>query len=128
MTHAARRIREIPLAGCADQILARLAAATNSPAIEQIDGATVLGERAMLGGMTIPGRTSAGGGCRMFDAMDDTVALNLARPADRELLPALFETSTLDCRDDAGIAAAIAAHEATTLVERGRSIDRKSVV
>jgi hypothetical protein len=117
-----RGIREIPLAGCADQILARLAAATNSPAMEQIDGATLLGERAMLGVMTIPGRTSAGGGCRMFDALDDTVALNLARPSDHELLAALFETNVLDCRDDAAMGALIAGYRASTLVERGRSM------
>jgi hypothetical protein len=114
--------RDIPLAGCADGILARLAAATNSPALAALDGATLLGERAMLGGMTIPGRTSAGGGCHFFDALDDTVALNLARPADRELLPALFATDSLDYRDEQAISALIAQSEAAALVGRGRSM------
>jgi hypothetical protein len=103
-------------------MLSRLAAATNSPGIEQLDGATLLGERAMLGGMRIPGRTSAGGGCRLFDALDDTIALNLARDADRELLPALFETDAFDSRNEAAIAALIGASEATALVLRGRSM------
>ncbi len=112
----------IPLASCADQTLARLAAATNSAAIAKLDGQTLLGERAMLGGMAIPRRTSAGGGCRLFDAVDDTIALNLARAVDRELLPALFETDELNCQDDVAIADRIARSEATALVQRGRSM------
>jgi hypothetical protein len=112
----------LPLAHCADQTLARLAAATGSSALAKLDGATLLGERAMLGGMTIPGRTSAGGGCRLFDAMGDTIAFNLSRPADRELLPALFETDDLDVSDDEAIAARIARSDAAALVARGRSM------
>jgi CoA-transferase family III len=112
----------IPLAGCADQILQRLAIATGSAAIAKLDGTTLLGERAMLAGMTIPGRTSAGGGCRLHDALNDTVALNLSRPSDRELLPALFETDGLDPNDDAAVAAQIARCDAAALVSRGRSM------
>ena len=76
----------------------------------------------MSGNMRIPGRTSAGGGCHLFDAAGDRVALNLARPADRELLPALFETDALDTQDPAAIAARISASDASTLVTRGRSM------
>jgi hypothetical protein len=76
----------------------------------------------MLGGMTIPRRVSAGGGCRLFDAADDTIALNLSRSADRELLPALFENDELNCQDDAAIAEQIARSEAAALVLRGRSM------
>jgi hypothetical protein len=112
----------IPLASCADQTLAKLAAVTNSAAISKLDGQTLLGERAMLGGMAIPGRTSAGGGCRLFDAVNDTIALNLARAVDRELLPALFETDELNCQDDEAIADRIARSDATALVLRGRSM------
>jgi hypothetical protein len=112
----------IPLASCADQTLAKLAAVTNSAAVSKLDGQTLLGERAMLGGMTIPRRISAGGGCRLFDAVDDTIALNLARPADRELLPALFEADGLNCHDDEAIADQIARSNAAALVLRGRSM------
>ena len=111
-----------PLAGCADQTLARLAAATGSTALAKLDGTTLLCERAVLGGMTIPGRTSAGGGCLLFEALGDTVALNLARPADRELLPALFETDDLDTNDREAIATRIARSDASVLVARGRSM------
>jgi hypothetical protein len=111
-----------PLATYADETIAKLAVATGSAAVAKLDGATLLGERAMSGGMTIPERTSAGGGCRLFDAVGDTVALNLSRPADRESLPALFETDELDTADHEAIAARIARSDAAALVARGRSI------
>ncbi|MBV8803918.1 MAG: CoA transferase [Sinobacteraceae bacterium] len=114
--------RDLPLAGYADEILTSLARATGSAAIAKLDGATLLYERAMLGGMRIPGRTSAGGGCRLFDAVGDTIALNLSRPTDRELLPALFETDNLDPNDEEAIAAHIARRDAAHLLARGRSI------
>jgi hypothetical protein len=112
----------IPLADIATAMLARLAEATGSRVIADLDGETLLGERAALIGMTIPGRASAGGACRLIDARDDVVALNLARPSDRELLPALFEDDTLDAGDDDAIAARIAQCDATPLVARGRLI------
>jgi len=113
---------EIPLARCADEFIGKLASVSGAKALFDLDGATLLGERAMLAGMTIPGRTSAGGGCRLFDAGDDAVALNLSRPADRELLPALFETDALDSTDDQAIAALIAPRSAAALVLRGREL------
>lgn len=112
----------IPLAWCADEVIRRLAVATGSTALASLNGATLLGERAMLAGMTIPGRVSAGGGCRLFDAIGDTIALNLARAADRELLPALFEIDAIDAHDDAAIATQFAQREAEPLVWRGRSM------
>ena len=51
-------------------MIARLAAATGAKSIATLEGATLLCERAVLGGMLIPGRTSAGGGCRLFDAVE----------------------------------------------------------
>jgi hypothetical protein len=113
---------DIPLARCADEFIGKLASVSGAKALSDLDGATLLGERAMLAGMNIPGRTSAGGGCRLFDAIDDTIALNLSRPADRELLPALFETDELDSSNDQAIAARIASRSAATLVLRGREL------
>lgn len=71
----------------------------------------------MLGGFRIPGRVSAGGGCRLYDAADGVVALNLSRPSDAELLPALFENENV-----ANIAHLIAGREALPLVARGREL------
>ncbi|MFC4314583.1 CoA transferase [Steroidobacter flavus] len=112
----------IPLASCADEAIRRLATATGSAALADLSGQTLLGERAMLAGMRISGRVSAGGGCRLFDALDDTIALNLSRVADRELLPALFETEPFDSSDDATIAALVSRCHAESLVMRGRSM------
>jgi hypothetical protein len=112
----------IPLASCADEVIRRLAAATDSASIAALTGQTLLGERAMLSGMRIPGRESAGGGCRLFDALDDTIALNLSRAPDRELLPALFETDAFDVTDDEVIAEFVARCNAASLVTRGRSM------
>jgi CoA-transferase family III len=112
----------IPLASIAQQALSRLAAASGSAALRALDGATLLGERAMRAGLRIPGRTSAGGGCRLFDARGDAIALNLARSADRDMLPALFENDRLDANDNTAIAACVGQADAHALVTRGRSM------
>jgi hypothetical protein len=112
----------IPFACHADEVIRRLARATESPALASLSGTTLLGERAMLAGMTVPRRVSAGGGCRMLDAIDDTIALNLAREADRELLPALFEVDAFDIHNDRAIAEQVARCDAHSLVMRGRSM------
>ena len=110
----------IPLACSADAALARLARATGSPAIAALDGMTLLGERAMLEGFTIPGSVSAGGGCRFYQALDGTIALNLARREDRELLPALFQSEEFDTSNAGNIAEHIARRKTDWLIERGR--------
>jgi hypothetical protein len=112
----------IPLASPAHQALSRLAAASGSAALRSLDAATLLGERAIRAGFSIPGRVSAGGGCRLFDARGDTIALNLARSADRDMLPALLEDEWLDPADDATLAACIGRSDAHALVTRGRSM------
>jgi hypothetical protein len=103
-------------------MIRRLAQVTGSAAIAGLDAATLLGERAMLAHWLIPGLVSAGGGARLFDAIGDTVALNLSRPEDRALLPALFETDDLDASDDEAIGACIRRRDAEALVARGRSM------
>lgn len=113
---------EIPLSRCADRLIRRLADATGSAAIRALDGQTLLGERAMLTQLRIPSRRSAGGGCRLFDALNDSIALNLSRRDDRELLPALFETDEFDIQDDTAISRCAARSHAPALVERGRTM------
>jgi len=112
----------IPLASIAQQALTRLTVASGSAALRALDGATLLGERAMRAGLRIPGIASAGGGCRLFDARGDTIALNLARSTDRGMLPALFENDRLDGNDDTAIAACMGRSDAHALVTRGRSM------
>jgi len=111
---------EIPLSRCADRLIRQLADATGSSTIRALDGRTLLGERAMLARLRIPSRISAGGGCRLFDTLDDSIALNLSRHDDRELLPALFESDWFDIEDDTAIGERIARSHASALVQRGR--------
>lgn len=54
-----------------------------------VDGASVLGQRAASGGLRGGGVVSAGGSTRLLQAADGWWALNLARAADVELVPAL---------------------------------------
>jgi CoA-transferase family III len=110
----------IPLADCADEWIGQLARATGAATLAKLDGATLLGERAKLAGFNIPGRISAGGGCQLYDARDDRIALNLSRATDRELLPALFEVDSFDTSDFQLIATHIARCEASVLLARGR--------
>lgn len=112
----------IPLSNWADAELARLAKLTASAAIAALDGATLLGERAMLNGFDIPGRISAGGGCRLLSTRDGWIALNLARPDDRALLPALFGDAGIDAGDDAALARSVALASEAKLVEQGRAL------
>ncbi|WP_405864208.1 CoA transferase [Streptomyces sp. NBC_00005] len=71
-----------PLVGVASE----LAALTGVP----VDLDTELFLRARLAGFAPPGRTSAGGSCRLLRAADGWVAVNLARPDDHACLPALL--------------------------------------
>ena len=112
----------IPLSNWADAQLAELARVTGFEAIAALDGATLLGERAALNRFKVPAQTSAGGGCRMFEALDGTIALNLSRVDDRELLYALVGGDGFDTGDDHVVAIQIAARPVADLIERGRSL------
>lgn len=46
-------------------------------------------ERDVAGGLSVPGSISANGSCRLFQARDGWLALNLARDEDHDLVPAL---------------------------------------
>jgi hypothetical protein len=112
----------IPLTDVADMWLSEFARASGSAALAAIDGATLLGERAMLGGFRIPSQVSAGGGCKLYACIGGAVALNLSRPSDRELLPALFEVDALDFRDDIAIESLLRHRDMIDIVERGRTM------
>jgi hypothetical protein len=55
-----------------------------------VDVPELLFKRAELARLGPRGRVSAGGSCRLLRAADGWVAVNLARPTDREALPALL--------------------------------------
>ncbi len=57
-----------------------------------------------------------GGGCQLYETLDGAIALNLSRPCDRELLPALFDGA------DGSTADLVSQRSSGTLVQRGREI------
>lgn len=112
----------IPLTPQAHRWVRELASSTASQALAEIDGATLLGERAAMTALRIPGPASAGGGCRFFDTRDEPIALGLSRPSDRELVPAWLETDAGDFADEVSLRAMIARRGSIELVERGRML------
>lgn len=79
-----------PLAACAQG--AWLALTTLCPSLDpHFDAFRLLGERAAIAGLQRRGRLSAGGACRLVDTADGSLAINLAREDDFDLLPAWLE-------------------------------------
>ena len=78
----------------------------------------------MLASLTIPGRVIGGRWLPSASMLsNDTIALNLSRPADRELLPALFESDdTRSERRSSHRRMHVSQCDATSLVARGRSM------
>lgn len=106
----------LPLAACADGVIAALDAIAARPL--PLRGAWLLGERAAAAGHRRAGATAPGGSCRLLRTADGWLALNLARTDDWSLLPAWLETDAL--RDWDEVAAALLDASANRLVERGR--------
>lgn len=114
--------RSIPLSGWADAELQACFALSGAPEIAALSGGGLMGERAALNGFTAPGRISAGGGCRLYAAKNGHVALNLSRPDDRSLLPALFEDAGVNPDDDEEVAARLSEEDSAGVVLRGRTL------
>lgn len=106
-----------PLAAAADGALAALASLAPAGALDGILGATLLGERAAIAGLQRQGAVSPGGACRLLEAADGAIAVNLTRPDDWALTPAWLECEATDW--DA-VTAAVRTQPLATLVERAR--------
>lgn len=107
-----------PLAACADGALAALASLGPAGALDGIDAAALLAERAAIAGYTRAGPVSPGGACRLLQASDGWIALNLARDDDWELLPAWLEAEV--AADWDSLAAVVKTRELAPLIEQGR--------
>ncbi|AXQ28767.1 CoA transferase [Solimonas sp. K1W22B-7] len=106
-----------PLAACADAALAALASLAPAGALDGIDAAQLLAERAAIAGHVRAGAISPGGACRLLQAADGWIALNLARDDDWELLPAWLEAEV--SADWDSVASAVKAREVAPLIEQG---------
>ena len=107
-----------PLAACADGALAALAALAPAGALDGIDAAALLAERAAIAGHQRQGAISPGGACRLLQAADGWLALNLARDDDWDLLPAWLEAELSPGWE--GLAAAVRERPMESLIEQGR--------
>lgn len=114
-----------PIAACADgALLALQALASPKSQIAELQGAELLTERAALMDLSRNGRIAPGGSCRMLDAADGRIAINLARADDWSLLPAWCESGRLngETGDWQALTEVIAALPVKQLVERGRML------
>lgn len=112
-----------PIAACADgALLALQALATDAKALAGLKGSQLLTERAALMGLSRNGRIAPGGSCRLLDAADGRIAVNLARDEDWSMLPAWLEASGVHAAagDWDALTPVIAEKPAGLLVERGR--------
>jgi crotonobetainyl-CoA:carnitine CoA-transferase CaiB-like acyl-CoA transferase len=112
------RMCPVPLASCADGALAALASLAPPGALAGLRGSGLLAERAAMLGLRRAGAVSPGGACRLYQAADGGIALNLAREEDREALPAWLEAA--EPLDPARLPQLIGTRKADELVERGR--------
>lgn len=106
-----------PLTTFADAMMARLRDFAAEPALLPANGSLMLGERGRMLGLKRNGRVSPNGSCRLLDAADGWVALNLPRPDDWGLLPALFEEDQA-FTDWPAVAEAVRCRPAAPVVER----------
>ncbi|HEX4852587.1 CoA transferase, partial [Arenimonas sp.] len=115
------RAAPVPLVAAADALLAALAVHGPSGAFADLTGAGLLTERAALAGHRRQGAIAPGGACRLLDAADGGLALNLARPDDWALLPAWLEgDEEIAPGDWAAVQATIRHRPRAPLLEQGR--------
>lgn len=107
------------LVGGVRQVWARFAAGAErlggSPSA--LDPLALLGERAALAGLSPGGQVSCGGSSRLLPAVDGWIAVTLARDDDWALVPAWVDRDAHVGWE--GLAEAVAASAAASLVERG---------
>jgi len=106
----------LPLAACADGVIAALEAIAARPL--PLRGAGLLAERAAAAGHRRAGATAPGGSCRLLRTADGWLALNLARADDWSLLPAWLEADVPMAWDN--VATTLLNASANHWVERGR--------
>ena len=112
----------VPLAAAADGVLALVGAMSCEPLPSHLDGARLLGERAAIAGYRRGGTVACGGACRLLTlASGRSIAINLAREDDFDLLPALLEQDGI--ADWPSLTAAICRRDdIADLVARGREL------
>jgi crotonobetainyl-CoA:carnitine CoA-transferase CaiB-like acyl-CoA transferase len=106
------------LPACADGALAALASLAPAGTFDGLRGSPLLAERAAIAGHRRQGAVSPGGACRLLEAADGWIAVNLTRPDDWALAPAWLEHEASG--DWPQIAAQVRGRPVEELVERAR--------
>lgn len=109
-----------PFALAAAEAVSALADLSGAAALSRLDGAALLGERAAAWGAERRGRISPGGTCRLLRSADGWLALNLARPEDEALVPALLEGESMDASVWSALERALPGQSTAAWVSRGR--------
>jgi crotonobetainyl-CoA:carnitine CoA-transferase CaiB-like acyl-CoA transferase len=117
LADSAPQMCPVPLAACADGALAALASLAPAGVLEDLSGARLLTERAAILGLRRAGPVSPGGACRLHQAADGWIALNLARESDWSLLPAWLELEQVPASE--ALDALIVRRGVEELVDRG---------
>jgi crotonobetainyl-CoA:carnitine CoA-transferase CaiB-like acyl-CoA transferase len=109
-------VAPVALTAAADGALAALRAVAPGASLPE-NAALLLGERARILGLGRQGAISANGSCRLLDAADGRIALNLPRAEYWELVPALLGEAAADWP---ALARIVAMLPAAKLLEQGR--------
>lgn len=108
----------VPLASCADGVVAALAGIGDGIAAGAGSGSQLLGVRAGIAGLRRNGAMSPGGSCRLLPTADGLLAVNLARDDDWRSVPAWLETA--GHADWSLVAEHVASAPGAALLERAR--------
>lgn len=112
------QICPVPLASCAEGVLAAFAAIAGEHVAARLPDAAVLSEHAACAGLRRNGAISPGGGSRLLRAADGWLAISLTRSADWDLIPAWLEEDAAASWDS--VTATVSQRPAALLLERGR--------
>lgn len=109
----------VPVTACAEGALAALRAMAPVGALDGLDAAQLLAERAAIAGLSRSGAQSCGGSARLLAAADGYVVVNLARAEDWTLLPAWLG---IEGGDWSVIAGAVRDQPINILLEQGQQL------
>lgn len=107
------------LTSAAHGALLALREVAEQPELLPTNGAALLGERARLCEFVSKGRVSSNGHCRLLDAADGRIAVNMARPDDWSLASAWLQH---DVQDWQTLGAALRQSSVHSTVKRGREV------
>ncbi len=108
----------VPLAGCADGALNAFRALSGSDILPGTVGGQLLTERAAIAGTPRADSGTKGPHCRLLNASDGALGLNMAREEDWDLLPAWLEAR--EVIGWPGIERLVRHKSSQTLLDRGR--------